>query len=78
MPIEVKNILAIAYLKELLGRELEMKDQCVARKICRMEIHKDQEKGHLRLNQRRYLEKSMSNAKVLSNLLSNCFILSTT
>ena len=57
MPIEVKNMLAIAYLNELLGRELKMKDQCVARKIRRMEIHKDQEKGHLWLNQRRYLEK---------------------
>ena len=78
MPIEMKNILTIAYLKELLGRELEMKDQCMARKILRMEIHKDQVEGHLWLNQRRYLEKIMSNAKVLSNLLSNCFILSTT
>jgi hypothetical protein len=80
--IIVKSIVEVNKLKDLLSREIDMKDLGVAMKILGMEIHKDKDAKRLLLSQAGYVKKvlerfSMENAKSVSTPLANHFHLST-
>ena len=57
MLIVTKNQHNIIELKALLGKEFDMKDLGAAKKIPRMEIHKDRGSRKLWLSQQSYVEK---------------------
>ena len=75
------SISEINSLKKLLGRDFEMKDLGVAKRILGMEIIRDRKAGELRLLQIRYIEKvldrfGMMSCKPVSTPLASYFRLS--
>ena len=69
-------------MKVLLSIEFDMKDLGAAKKILRIEIHKNRDAKRLRQSQAGYVKKvlerfSMENAKPVSTSLANHFRLST-
>lgn len=76
MLIVAKSMVEVNMLKNLLGKEFDMKDLGAARKILGMEIHRDRTAGKLWLTQKNYVEKvlerfSMANAKQVSTSLAS-------
>jgi hypothetical protein len=81
MLIACRDMSKINELKRLLGREFDMKDLGVAKKILGMEIKRDRKAGKLWLSQKRYIHKvlekfSMLDAKAVSTPLASHFVLS--
>ena len=81
MLVACRYLFEVEKLKVLLSSEFDMKDLGEAKKILRMEILRDREKGILYLNQKRYIEKvlrrfSMSDEKCVSTPLASHFKLS--
>ncbi|TXG72378.1 hypothetical protein EZV62_000957 [Acer yangbiense] len=81
MFIACRDMSKINELKRLLGREFDMKDLGVVKKILKMEIKRDRKAGKLWLSQKRYIHKvlekfSMLDAKAISTPLASHFVLS--
>ena len=83
MLIAAKSMSEVNKLKSLLSKEFNMKHLGAAKKILRMETHRDRVSERLIwLSQRSYVKRvldrfNMDNAKLVSTSLANHFILST-